>query len=226
MTNETSQGALKADSLLAALTRHGIELPPEQVAQLDRYCHLLWDWNTRLNLTRHTDYEKFATRDVVDSLALSQFIEPGEDILDVGTGGGVPGIILAITRPDISVSLCESVGKKARAVREIARGIPLQLPIHHARAEELLAQGHTYDTLVLRAVAHLEKLLRWLRPHFGAFHRMLLVKGPSWVDERKHCRERRLLKNLALRRLHTYQTPGTQAESVVLQIAMLGEGEE
>ena len=58
------------DSLPAALARHGISLPSEQMELLDKYCRLLWDWNAKLNLTRHTDYEKFVTRDVVDCLKL------------------------------------------------------------------------------------------------------------------------------------------------------------
>src|SRR4051812_37081742 len=100
------------DSLPAALLRHGLDLPPHQVEQLDKYCRLLWDWNTKLNLTRHTDYEKFVGRDVVDTLQLAVHVRPGEEVLDVGTGGGVPGVVLALVRPDLKVSLCDSVSKK------------------------------------------------------------------------------------------------------------------
>src|SRR5438034_11828161 len=98
-----------ADTLPAALARHGIELPDDQVAALDRYCKRLWDWNERLNLTRHTTYEKFVARDVVDSLQLANLLEPKERVLDVGTGGGVAGAVIAILRPDLKVSLCDSV---------------------------------------------------------------------------------------------------------------------
>ena len=99
------------------MAAHRIELPDEQAALLEQYCRLLWDWNTKINLTRHTDYQTFVARDLVDSLALAEFLEPGERVLDVGTGGGVPGIVLAIVRPDLAVSLSESVGKKARFTR-------------------------------------------------------------------------------------------------------------
>ena len=107
------------EDLAGTLRRHGIDLPEEQIEALDRYRQLLWDWNEKLNLTRHATLEKFVTRDVVDSLAFSGYLAEGEDVLDVGTGGGVPGVLLAIVRPDISVSLCESVAKKARAVEDI-----------------------------------------------------------------------------------------------------------
>jgi 16S rRNA (guanine527-N7)-methyltransferase len=205
-------------TLADALAELGISLPEDQVAALDRYCHLLWEWNEKLNLTRHLDYRTFAARDVVDSLAFARALEQGERILDVGTGGGVPGIVLAITRPDVSVEVCESVGKKARAVQDIVRTLGLNVPVHHARAEELLAGGRSYDTLVIRAVARLVKLLTWFRPHWGRFRRMLVLKGPSWIEERKECRERGIILDLDLRRVDSYSIPGTTAESVLLQL--------
>src|SRR5437660_2016989 len=116
------------DSLPAALARHGLALPPSQVEQLDKYCRLLWDWNTKLNLTRHTDYEKFVGRDLVDTLQLAAHLRQGEEVLDVGTGGGVPGVVLAIVRPDLQVSVCDTVSKKDRAVAVIVKELRLQVP--------------------------------------------------------------------------------------------------
>jgi 16S rRNA (guanine527-N7)-methyltransferase len=97
----------------------GIEISPQQIEQLDHYRRLLWSWNERMNLTRHTTLEKFVNRDVVDSYQLGKLLDRGERVLDVGTGGGVPGIVVAILRPDVSVSLCESTQKKAGAVQAI-----------------------------------------------------------------------------------------------------------
>jgi len=205
------------DNLAAAMARHDIELPGPQVDVLERYCGLLWEWNAKLNLTRHTDYEKFVARDLVDSLAFAEFLRPGERILDVGTGGGVPGVVLAVVRGDLDVSLCESVGKKARAVGDIVEKLGLAVPVHHARAEEVLLQ-RKYDTLVIRAVARLRKLLDWFRPHWAAFDRMLVLKGPSWAEERGEARHHGLLHGLALRKLTSYRTPGTDARSVLLEI--------
>jgi 16S rRNA (guanine527-N7)-methyltransferase len=205
------------ETLHTALVRHQIELAEDQVEQLDRYCRLLWEWNDKLNLTRHTNYEKFVSRDVVDSQALEQFLDAGERVLDVGTGGGVPGIVLAILRPDLSLELCESMAKKARAVQSIVAGLQMAIPAHHARAEELLAE-RTYDTLVVRAVAPLPKLLTWFGPHWDAFNRLLVIKGPAWVEERREARERGLLRQFELRKLAGYPLPGTDSESVVLSI--------
>ena len=217
--NAASDGgsAAPTDTLVAALARHGIELPDEQIGALDRYCQRLWDWNTRLNLTRHTDYDKFVSRDVVDSQWLERFLESGERVLDVGTGGGVPGVVLAILRPDLDVSLCESVAKKAKAVTAIVEEAGLKIPVHHAAAQDLV-QRERFDTLVIRAVAPLSKLLTWFKPHWDRIGRLLVIKGPAWLEERAAARERRLFAGLRLSKLAAYPMPGTNSESVVLQI--------
>jgi 16S rRNA (guanine527-N7)-methyltransferase len=199
------------------MARHAIELPPAQTALLSQYCQLLWDWNAKLNLTRHTDYEKFVARDLVDSLAISQFLAPEEKVLDVGSGGGVPGIVLAIVRNDLKISLCESIGKKSRVLEDITERLGLKTPVFHARAEDVLAEQR-FDTLVVRAVARLKKLLEWFRPHWSSFDRLLVLKGPSWVGERGEARHYGLLHDLALRKLTSYPLPGTDSESVLLQI--------
>ncbi len=206
------------ENLAAAMARHQIELPPPQVALLARYCELLWDWNAKLNLTRHTDYEKFVARDLIDSLAFAQFLAPKEKVLDVGSGGGVPGVVLAIVRDDLRISLSESVGKKARVLADIVERLGLQTPVLHARAEDILTDQR-FDTLVVRAVARLKKLLEWFRPHWKAFDRLLVLKGPSWVEERGEARHYGLLHDLALRKLTSYPLPGTESESVLLQIS-------
>ena len=147
----------------------------------------------------------------------AEFLKSGEKVLDVGTGGGVPGVVLAIVRDDLDVTLCESVGKKAKAVADIVERLRLDVPVVHARAEDLLTECR-YDTLVIRAVAKLKKLLEWFRPHRNAFGRMLILKGPSWVEERSEARHYGLLKDLTLRKLKSYPLPGSDSQSTLLQI--------
>jgi 16S rRNA (guanine527-N7)-methyltransferase len=205
------------DNLSATLARHQIELPAAQIELLERYCELLWDWNSKLNLTRHTSYEKFVARDLIDSMAFAQFLQPGEKVLDVGSGGGVPGVVLAVLREDLQISLSESIGKKARVLADIVTRLGLQTPVLNARAEDVLAHER-FDTLIVRAVARLKKLLEWFKPHWKAFDRLLVLKGPSWVEERGEARHYGLFRNLELRKLAAYPLPGTESESVLLQI--------
>ncbi len=209
------------DTLRAALARHDIDLSDGAIEALDRYCHALWDWNTKLNLTRHTDYEKFVARDVVDSLALEPFLDSGAKVLDVGTGGGVPGAVLAIVRPDLQVALCDSVAKKAKAVESIVKQAGLDVRVHHAPAQEVVDREE-FDVLVARAVAPLSKLLRWFEPHWGQFERLLVIKGPAWIEERSDAREAGLLRKVDLRKLASYPLAGTHSESVVLSLRPKG----
>lgn len=207
-----------SQTLADALHAEGIDLPVGQVDLLDRYRAALWAWNEQLNLTRHTTLEKFVTRDVVDSLEVAKLLSPGERVLDVGTGGGVPGLILAICRSDLRVSVCESVQKKARVVEAMVRDLNLSVSVYACRVEEVL-ELQTFDTLVARGVAALAKMLRWLSPHWEAFDRLLLIKGPKWVEERGEARHLGLLKRLELRKAAEYVTPRTDSQSTILSIA-------
>jgi 16S rRNA (guanine527-N7)-methyltransferase len=201
----------------AELAKHQIVLDNAVVAQLNRYCDLLWDWNTKLNLTRHTNFEKFVGRDLTDSLQLAQLVEAGERVLDVGSGGGVPGIVLAILRPDLQVSLCESVVKKANALKAMCADLQLEVPVHPNRVEDVLPDN-SYHVLTARAVGSLAKLLKWLEPHWGSFDRLLAFKGPRWVAERGEARHLGYFNHLQLRQAVKYDMPGTDAQSVVLRI--------
>jgi len=205
------------DSLAAALARHSLAVDQDQLDRLDAYCRALWDWNTRINLTRHTDYEKFVTRDVVDCAHLEQLLESGDRVLDLGSGGGVPGAVLAVLRPDLEVTLSESVAKKAKALTQIVATAGVAATVRHARAETLLAE-RDFDVVVVRAVAPLTKLLTWLAPHWDAFQRLLVFKGPSWIAERHDAREQGLLRTLELRKAAAYPLPGTESESVILSV--------
>lgn len=210
------------DTLSAALTRHGLELPPEQVARLDAFARQLWDWNTRINLTRHTDYDRFVSRDLADTLMFSQALPEGERVLDVGTGGGLPGVPLSILRDDLFVVLLDNVGKKIRAVEAIAKEIGLSIPAFHDRVQEHL-EGFAYDTLIVRAVAPLPKLLKWLTGRWGAFRRLLVVKGPNWQNEFDEAEQAGLTRGLQVRRLATYPLAGTESESVILELVPTAE---
>jgi len=220
-----SEENFENDDLPTVLTRHNVALPEAQVALLARYCELLWEWNSKLNLTRHTSYEKFVARDLNDTLELAKLLEPNEAMLDVGTGGGVPGIPLRIVRPDLQVALIDSVGKKARAVADIVERMGLPIAVHSERLQEHLIHQR-YDTLVVRAVARLDKLLEWVKPHWSSFRRMLVIKGPAWVEERGEARHRGLMNELALRKLAAYPLYGTDSESVILQITQRDAADE
>ena len=194
-----------------------MSIPPAQIQRLEDYCQLLWAANQRLNLTRHLDYETFVIRDVIDSLALAEQLSPDLSVLDVGTGGGVPGIPLAILRPDLQISLCDSSGKKCEAVAEIVQQLALSLPVYQDRVENVV-QIAKFDAIVARAVGPLWKILKWMEPHWNEFGCLVLIKGPKWTEERLEARHKGFLKPLEIRRLSSYTTPGHHGENVILGI--------
>ncbi len=208
-----------SEEIRSAAQALNINLSASQSQLLVRYCTLLWAWNTKINLTRHTDVAKFVKRDLLDTWSFARVIQPDEVVLDVGTGGGVPGVPLAVLRPDLNVFLCETVAKKARAVHDIVSQLGLPIPVLHGRVEEFLTQGRwEFHSLLFRAVAPLSKILRWVRPHWDRFDRLLILKGPRWVEERGEARHFGHLQGLALRIVDQYSMPDTQAESYLLQV--------
>lgn len=214
----------RENELAAKLAEYKIELPESAIPKIAEYAGLLWEWNEKLNLTRHTDMEKFVTRDVVDSIQLCNELAEGEEVMDLGTGGGVPGILIAILRPDLVMSLCESVGKKAKVVDEIVQSLDLNVAVFNARLEDIL-DDFRFDTVVTRAVGPLWKICHWLDGHWLSVGRLLAVKGPNWPEERKEARHRGGLNAVELRCIATYATPGTEIESVILKLWGKGQPE-
>ncbi len=203
-------------SLDGALRDHAIDLPGAQIESIDAYRQLLWQTNESINLTRHTTFAKFVERDIVDTVKIAEHIERGARVLDIGSGGGVPGLLLAIVRPDLDVSVCDSVGKKSRVLSEFVEQLRLPVRVYAARVQDVL-ELTTFDSLIARGVAPIRKLLTWLEPHWDAFDELLLIKGRKWVDERGEARHHGLMRGKQLRRLATYETRSS-GESVLLRI--------
>ena len=210
-----------SETLSQQIQQHCVELEipmtPQQSMQLAEYAETLWSWNEKMNLTRHTTAEQFVGRDLLDSYELSKLLNEGEDVLDLGTGGGVPGIPLKILRPDLTVVVCDSVGKKAEAVEQMVQKLGLDVEVFKGRGEERLEDSR-FDAVVARAVGPLRKLLNLLSEHWFEAGRLLAIKGPRWVDERGEARAQGLMGGLQLRKATEYTMPESGAMSVILKI--------
>lgn len=205
------------NDLEETIAKYGLEIPSQSLSTIDGYCRLLWNINHTLNLTRHTDFEKFVSRDLVDTIELSKLIPENQHVLDVGSGGGVPGMVLSIIRPDLNVTLTDSVGKKTAALDKIAEGLGLDLEIYNCRAEDLL-QDFRFDVTIARAVGPLRKICTWLENGWLNAGRLLAVKGPKWKEEIKDANELQLMRKLLVEKVAEYSTPGTDWNSVILEI--------
>jgi 16S rRNA (guanine527-N7)-methyltransferase len=211
-----STSAASSESLAEAMERYGIALPSsEQLLQLEAYCRLLWEWNEKINLTRHTNFDLFARRDLLDTVKLAAHLPADQDVLDVGTGGGVPGIPLAILRPDLQICLCDSVTKKAAVVESIVSHLKLPVTVFPQRVQ-LVLRDLRFHTLVTRATGSIAQLLTWLSENWMDFDTLLAIKGPRWVEERGEARHRGLLHNVELRCVESYPMPGTESQSTIL----------
>lgn len=205
-----------------AIEKFGIHRPeldsPNVVEKIQQYCVLLWQKNLQLNLTRHTDWQTFVARDLVDTLELSRLIKSRSEVLDVGSGGGVPGLLLAILRPDLEVSLTESVGKKARALAEFAESLDVEAQIYRQRAEHLL-QDFRYDFTIARAVGSISKLCRLFDGLWLNVGELLATKGPNWVNEKTQAEAEGWLNQVEIEVAAQYPTPTTDWNSTILRIA-------
>lgn len=224
-TNEQQDAQPPSETLSEALQRWHVSIPDEAVEKMQQYCQALWKQNEILNLTRHTNYDLFVTRDLVDAIQLAEHLLPDEEVLDIGSGGGVPGIPLAILRPDLRITLAESVGKKAKALEEVLAELKLSVTVFPERAEKILGDFR-FDAGVARAVGSLTKLTQWFRGNWIFLGRLLAVKGPKWVDEKSECEAAGLMKNLQLKVAGQYPVPGQQWESVILKIWPKGNKEK
>lgn len=202
----------------AALQAHSMEIDEQIALRLQDYVRVLWTWNEQLNLTRHTSWDLFVGRDLRDCLQVAPLLEEGEEVLDLGSGNGIPGIPLAILRPDLEMSLAESVAKRANALGEIIGELDLPVPVYGARGEDLL-EDFRFSTIVSRAVGSIAKFCRWMEPHWASVDRLLLIKGPKWVEERGEARHLGLLATLQMRRVASYPLgDDADSEGVILQI--------
>ena len=211
------------EDLKAAIAKFGLtetaELSDDAcLNKVRQYCVLLWVKNEQMNLTRHTTWDQFVSRDLMDTLQLSPLIPSGSLVLDVGSGGGVPGLLLAILRPDLKLTLTESVGKKAAALGEFASALELDVEIYNERAETVLVDFR-FDVTIARAVGPLIKICRWFEDHWPSVGRLLAIKGPKWPEELEEATEANLTRGIEVAKLKEYSTPNTEWNSVILEVS-------
>ena len=171
------------------ITHYFPDLSDLQKEQFDKLEELYRFWNAQINVISRKDIDKLYLHHILHSLAIAKVISflPGEKILDVGTGGGFPGIPLAILFPESQFHLVDSIGKKIKVVNEVSNGIGLKnLVASHARAEQI---NDRFDFIISRAVTQLKDFYPWIR---GKFHKdsknelkngVLYLKGGALDEE-------------------------------------------
>ncbi len=175
--------------MMEILTRYFPDLTGQQTEQFARLSSLYDEWNSKINVISRKDIEQLYERHVLHSLAIARVIrfKPGTTVLDVGTGGGFPGIPLAIFFPEVSFTLIDSIGKKIKVVNEVASALNLQnVSAQHIRVEEVKQK---FDFVVSRAVTSFPKFVAMVRTKISdqstneLGNGILYLKGGDFEDE-------------------------------------------
>ena len=165
-----------SEKLAEGLTQLGVELSEEQQSKLLDYLDLLLKWNRVYNLTAITDHHSGVVRHLLDSLAIAPYID-GERLLDVGSGGGLPGIPLAITYPDKEFTLLDSNSKKTRFLVQAKGELGLDnLNVVHSRIEEFRPE-RPFDMILSRAFASLKDIITLTSHLLDEEGRVMAMKG-------------------------------------------------
>lgn len=153
----------------------------QQQDQFHQLEELYTHWNSQINVISRKDIDKLYVHHILHSLAIAKVVSflPGEKVLDVGTGGGFPGIPLAILFPETNFHLVDSIGKKIKVVKEVSEAIGLKnLKASHARAEQI---DENFDFIVSRAVTQLKDFFPWIRNKFNKSSNNILKNGVLYL---------------------------------------------
>ena len=153
------------------------ELTAGQLEKFRQLEPLYQEWNSRINVISRKDMEHFYERHVLHSLGIAKVLKfkPGSSVMDVGTGGGFPGIPLAIMFPETEFLLVDSIGKKIKVVQEVAEAIGLNnVKTVHSRAEDVKQK---FDFVVSRAVTTLPEFIKWVEKSIGTESKHELKNG-------------------------------------------------
>ncbi|MCA1764319.1 MAG: 16S rRNA (guanine(527)-N(7))-methyltransferase RsmG [Cryomorphaceae bacterium] len=163
--------------------RHFSSLSEKQIEQFKALKPLYEEWNAQINVISRKDIDHFNERHLLHSLALSFYWkpQPGERVLDIGTGGGFPGIPLAILYPEVSFLLVDSIGKKIKVVEAVADALQLEnVNGLHERAEKIPGK---FDTVTSRAVAKLSVLVGYCTQGKMKAKKLICLKGGDLREE-------------------------------------------
>ncbi|RZJ81042.1 MAG: 16S rRNA (guanine(527)-N(7))-methyltransferase RsmG [Chryseobacterium sp.] len=152
-------------------------LTAQQIERFDQLYDLYSFWNAQINVVSRKDIDELYERHILHSLGIAKFctFKPGEKILDVGTGGGFPGIPLAILFPETQFHLVDSIGKKIKVVTEVATALGLDnVKASHLRAEQVTDK---YDFVVSRAVTRLIDFYPWVKSKFNKDSKNAIPNG-------------------------------------------------
>ena len=176
---------------MEAILKQFPDLSDNQILQFQKLQGLYEDWNSKINVISRKDIDELYTRHVLHSLGIAKIMEfrPGSKIMDVGTGGGFPGIPLAILFPEVDFYLIDVIAKKIKVVNEVAAGLGLKNVKAEQKRAELVKQE--FDFIVSRAVTNMPDFVKWVddkvakKQNHELANGILYLKGGDLTEELK-----------------------------------------
>jgi len=192
----------------------GLHVSPAQQEQLMDYLTLMAKWNAVYNLTSLRDPVQMVTHHLLDSLAAVPAFQDAVNVLDVGSGGGLPGIVLAIVRPDMKVSMIDTVHKKTAFLNQVKAELDLtNVSVYTMRVEQLQV-SQPFDVITSRAFADLSDFVNWSSHLLAGQGRYIALKGTAPKDEQE-----RVPAEWRVTKVEPLQVPKLGAERHLVHIA-------
>lgn len=193
----------------------------EVIQKCARHLDLIVEANRHFNLTRITDPREAAIKHVIDSVLPWRLFESTRRILDAGTGAGFPGVPLSILMPDTELTLCESVGKKARFVESVVEELQLKnVQVSATRAEEVLRNKRA-EVITARAVAPISRAVDLFLPALKQGSKLILYKGPDSEAEIRKAESELRNARVAARIVDRYELPQSMGARSIVELALL-----
>lgn len=208
--------------------RLGITVLPEQARQFLGYYELLVEWNSFMNLTAITEFEDVVKKHFVDSLSIIPVkkLSGVDNLIDIGTGAGFPGIPLKILYPDLQVTLLDSLRKRVDFLNEVASKLRLRgIEVIHGRAEDYARPGQRreqYDLCVSRAVANLATLSEYCLPYVKIGGEFVAYKSGEISEEMARAKSAVFLLGGRIRECRSFELPGTDMGRSLVFIEKVG----
>ena len=216
------------DYILQATENFKFKFNETQIAQLETYYNLLVEWNEKMNLTAITDAQGVAVKHFADSVSVLNYVDipHNSSIIDVGTGAGFPGVVLKIARPDIKLTLLDSLNKRLFFLQNVLGEINLSADLIHSRAEDGGRDKNlreSFDYAVSRAVANMNVLSEYCLPYVHVGGSFLAFKGRGAESEISAAKS--AIKTLGGKIAETYNfaLPFDGGERAIVQIQKIAE---
>lgn len=189
--------------------KKNIELSDDLLNKFEKYKNMLLEYNEKINLTAITDEYEIIIKHFVDCLECTKFIEKNKNIIDVGTGAGFPGLVIAIYfGDDINITLLDSLNKRLVFLNEVIKELKLsKVDIIHKRAEEAAQEVNyreKYDYVASRAVANLPILLEYTTPYLKINGEAIIMKSNNLQDEINNSKKALQILNCSIKQIYEY----------------------